>query len=241
MTPFSALRNAVAHTSGDVQFWWRDDDAHRADPKLDTLLRLSQAHGVPVSLAVVPSWVQDGFADVLAPHRARVTCLQHGHAHANHAVAPARKCEFPETRCQAEVRSELQNGVRLLKQHVGTLYQPVFVPPWNRMAPVHYKAMHSAGITGFSARFNNEPAPGLHNMPVDVDIIDWQARCFRGTDACVDTLIAALAAQPNRPIGIMSHHLDHDDACWAFLDELFFEIGAMTGARVVCTRERLGV
>ncbi|MEM7377472.1 MAG: hypothetical protein AAF460_08195 [Pseudomonadota bacterium] len=240
MTSFLAFRRAVAHAPRAVQFWWRDDDAHRPDPQLDALLHLSKTHQVPVSLAVVPSWIQDGFADTLAPHTARVTCLQHGHAHANHAEPPARKCEYPETRSRTEVRSELQHGAQLLRQRVGTLYQPVFVPPWNRMSPVHYEAMQAAQLTGFSARFNNEPAPGLHNLPVDIDIIDWQSRCFRGTDACVGALVKALSTHPERPIGIMTHHLDHDDACWAFLDELFFEIGAMSGARVVCTRERLG-
>ena len=59
-----------------------------------------------------------------------------------------------------------------------------------------------------------------------VDIIDWH-----GTRGCreyaliigeiVSQLDAALADPRLPPIGILTHHLVHDEAAWAFLETLF--------------------
>jgi hypothetical protein len=59
-----------------------------------------------------------------------------------------------------------------------------------------------------------------------VDIIDWH-----GTRGCrahelivgeiVSQLDAALADSSQPPIGILTHHLVHDEASWTFLEALF--------------------
>ena len=220
MNHWQALNRAIEARGRPVHLWWRDDDAHRHDPQLDSLLALSERYHAPVTLAVVPQWLQPSLADTLTPHAGRVQCAVHGFAHADHAKRPVRKCEYPETRPTADITAELKQGIALLRDALPTHWLPAFVPPWNRFDPTHYPALSAAGFKAFSARYNNEFVPDLQNWPIHIDIINWRDKSFAGLDHCTRSLIDAIETAGEQPIGIMTHHLDHDADCWAYLDQL---------------------
>jgi hypothetical protein len=110
----------------------------------------------------------------------------------------------------------------------GTL--PVLAPPWNRIdnaVVAQLPGLGFGGISRYRARLKPEAAPGLLQVNTHVDIIDWAGRRgFRGMEAVLGDLCDHLAARRSgavdaaEPTGLLTHHLDHDEACWAFLESL---------------------
>jgi peptidoglycan/xylan/chitin deacetylase (PgdA/CDA1 family) len=205
-------------------FWWRDDDAVAASPALDRLLELQATREAPLALAIIPAQLQESLAGRLAGHDG-IAALQHGYAHRNHASLTEKKCEFPASRPLADRLSDLQAGQALMRQHFGRQFQPIFVPPWNRLAADCLPEMPRLGYTaasGFTPRKIYWAAPGLAWLNTHVDPIDWH-----GTDnsgAAMRSLTAAsallramrLGEQQLQPVGLLTHHLRHDETIWDF-------------------------
>lgn len=210
------------------QFWWRDDDASKAGLKLKKLADVSA--GLPVCLAVVPNWLDQTLAPWLDKNFDNATILQHGWEHVNHAGPKHKKCEFSNNRQLGDCLHEITNGHALLIKTFNDRYQPVFVPPWNRISDKVIKALPSVGhlalsVYGPRTAFDIPP----RRLNTHVDIINWQkGRGFIGManaiGLCVEHLRAKRQNRPNvdatEPTGILSHHIDHDNGCWEFLEEL---------------------
>ena len=126
--------DAWAAERRQATLWWRDDDAVAATPSLDRLLRLSERHGIPVALAVIPALAEQGLADALA-QVGPVTVLQHGFAHRNHAPPGMRALECGGAPPLGQVAAELRRGRDRLALLFGARFLPVLVPPWNRIDP----------------------------------------------------------------------------------------------------------
>ncbi|MFQ6016977.1 MAG: polysaccharide deacetylase family protein [Kiloniellaceae bacterium] len=210
--------------------WWRDDDAVEPTPALERLLGLTAAQHVPVCLAVIPARATDGLARRLAAARPPVTPVQHGFAHRNHAPTAEKKAELGADRPAAAVLEELARGQARMTALFGTEYMAVLVPPWNRIAAELIPALPGLGFTGLSTyrrRAAAQAAPGLTQVNSHVDIMRWEApRGFLGQAEALDLLIGELQARrrgevgAGEPTGLLTHHLAHDEACWAFLESL---------------------
>ena len=50
-------------------FWWRDDDASRAENRLDRLLKLADKHALPLAIAAIPARLDDSLAGRLRDTR----------------------------------------------------------------------------------------------------------------------------------------------------------------------------
>lgn len=224
--------DAWAAAGRRATLWWRDDDAEAPSPALDRLLALARRHRVPLALAVVPAGAGEALAERLAAAPEAVA-LSHGLDHRNLAPAGARKSEFGPDRPVAELLADAATGWNRLKLLLGAAALPVFVPPWNRMAPALVPRLGDAGLKGLSAfgpRLAAEPAPELVQSNCHVDLIDWRGtRGFVGEAAALGSLVAHLAARregrvdAEEPSGIMSHHLRHDPAAWRFLERVLDE------------------
>ena len=215
------------HAAGRrATFYWRDDDAALPAPALDRLLALSAETGVPLALAVIPARC------VLSPAMlpASVRVLQHGYAHLNHAKGRGEgAAELGLHRPPAQTLAELEEGRKRLADRFGAAFTPALAPPWNRIAPELVPALAAHGFSGLSAageRAAAEPAPGLRQANIHWDLIDWKrGRGFRGYGSALD-LVEHLRrrrrgeADPDEPTGLLSHHLDMDDAGWEFLARL---------------------
>jgi hypothetical protein len=114
----------------------------------------------------------------------------------------------------------------------------MLVPPHNRIAPAVAAALRGAGLAGLST-FNarrNVPS-GIIQANTHVDLMDWTTRRFAGERACLGALVGHLRAKcaeradADEPTGILTHHLAHDEAAWAFLQRLFVALGTHRAVR----------
>jgi hypothetical protein len=228
--------------------WWRDDDAGPADPALARLLGLAARGAAPLGLAVVPAWLTPAAADQVRAAPAEVAVLQHGFAHANHETQPAagerkvRSAECGDARPAAVVLSEIERGRARLAETFGRRFHPVFVPPWNRIAPAVVGGLGALGHRAVSA-FGPRPGPAgagsLSWLNAHADPIAWREdRRFVGARATLDRLRAHLAARragqvdPREPTGLLTHHRDMDPAFWAFLERFLGRVREHPGARL---------
>ncbi len=209
-----------------ARLWLRDDDAVDTTGPLKQLVQLIGQFDVPVALAVIPHFASRALAERVAatPH---VCVALHGHAHTNHAPPGQKKCELGLHRDMQVVLDELTNGRAKLEQMFGERFINLLVPPWNRIDPQLVGKLASTGLAGFST-YGWDCFPeisGVTQLNTHVDIIDWRGtRGGRPASDLVDELAIALATARKLggdPVGILSHHLIHDEAAWEFLRQLF--------------------
>jgi len=230
---FKHLAEELDHcaTAGQLaQFWWRDDDAQILTPELMRLLDLSAQHQAPLSLATIPHGIDGNLVDVVQGLK-QVSILQHGYSHQNFAPPEQRKMELGWHRPIAGIDADIARGFSCLAGRFGAQFVPLMVPPWNRIDARVVAGLYEIGLRGLSTlgpRSGAEVAPGLRQINVHVDIMNWKdGRCFAGEATCVSQIIAHLRAKregradAGEATGIMTHHLVHDQGCWDFLDTLF--------------------
>ena len=227
--------------AGAATVWWRDDDAGAAGPAFERLLALAAAHGAPLALAVVPTWLETAVAAQIETAPGGVRVLQHGYAHQNHEPPAAdgtrgRPAELGGARPLGPALAELRAGWARLATLVPGRLRPALVPPWNRIAPAIRAALPGAGYTVLSALGPRETpvaTVGLRALNVHVDPIQWRAgKRFGGAAWTLDQLTAHLAARrarqadPAEPTGLLTHHRDLTPPAWACLDELLGRLKA---------------
>ncbi|WP_457092414.1 glycosyltransferase [Microvirga sp. P5_D2] len=218
-----------------VQLWWRDDDAVADTPALDRLLSLSRRADAGIALAVIPEKIEASLAERLQAEE-QAFGLVHGWSHANHAPAGEKKAEFGAHRPVEIMAREAEQAFRHARERLGDKLLPIFVPPWNRVATHLLPELVRAGFQGLSTFTNRKtayPTEGLLQVNSHVDPIDWH-----GTRSLLDPalIIASLAgsierraagnADPEEPIGFLTHHLVHDDVIWAFCEALMLRLAA---------------
>ncbi|WP_374634894.1 polysaccharide deacetylase family protein [Paracoccus sp. (in: a-proteobacteria)] len=210
----------LAHDRGrSLRFWLRDDDATRPGPALAHLLTLCAGRDAPATLAVIPAYVQADLAPAL-PAGTRVAL--HGWAHENHAPPGEKKQELGAHRPAGQVLAQLAQGHRHLRALFPGHLIDLLVPPWNRIAPDVIAGLPGIGIRALSA-FGKVTAATLPVLNPDIDPVDWHGtRSLRDPDRLWHELTQAALRDidTGRPIGILTHHLDHDAAIWGFLDRL---------------------
>jgi peptidoglycan/xylan/chitin deacetylase (PgdA/CDA1 family) len=205
--------------------WWRDDDATAPTPLLEMLLQL--ADGVPLALAVIPASARPELARTLERAPA-ASVVQHGWLHRNHSESGGKKSEYGPGRPQSRVAAEIAAGRTRLAAMFGRRVLPVFVPPWNHIAPEYMPLLAESGVRALSAMASSRrPAPeSIARIDIGLDLVDWhRGRGFIGREAALGGLIAGLqamrtglAAAP--AFGILTHHAVMDRAGAAFLARL---------------------
>ncbi|WP_027487781.1 polysaccharide deacetylase family protein [Allorhizobium undicola] len=212
-----------------VRFWWRDDDAVAPGPALDELIELARKYRVPVTLAVIPAPAGEALAERVR-NEPMVGCALHGWSHENHAGAGEKKQELGAHRAASDVLGELSIGLTKLESLFGPSFHPMLVPPWNRISPALVPHLSGIGIRALSVFGAERPDAALPLFNTHVDVMDWHGT-RGGRDAAM--LFDELADWMERDwplIGLLTHHLVHDDAAWQFLDRLF----CLTGEHPAC-------
>lgn len=253
MTGWDDLRAELDAWTADgreATIWWRDDDVVEPTAALDRLLALAAADDIPLTLAVVPARAGPALAARLAANGRpdpRRTLVQHGFAHGNHAPSGEKKVELGAHRPAAAVLEALVRGGARMSALFGASWQPVLVPPWNRIAPEIVAQLGRLGFTGLSTygpRRAVHAAPGVLQVNGHVDIMRWAApRGFLGTSEALALLIDHLRARRTgtadaaEPTGLLTHHLAHDEACWDFLARLAAALAAHAAVRFLAGAE----
>lgn len=211
-----------------AEFWWRDDDAIDATPTLDRLLALRRQLGIPLSLAVIPANARPMLAASLRGE-SDIDVLQHGYAHINHRPDGEKKAELKTDRELWDIARELAEGRGCMIRVFGDDgWRGVMVPPWNRIDPEVAGLLPGLGyhgLTTFDRRAEAEPFPGLTVVNTHIDIVDWvDTRAYAGDAAVIEAAVQHLAAKrtgdadPAEATGLLTHHLAHDEGCWAFIE-----------------------
>lgn len=227
--------------------WWRDDDAGPMTTALERLLDLAARSAQPLALAVIPDSAEAALAERLSNQGSGIAVLQHGFAHRNNAPAGEKKCELTAPRLRPEIPAELRRGQEKLRALFGDRALPVLVPPWNRIDPEMTAALPALGFSGLStykARKQPQAQPNLKQVNCHLDILQWRPeRRFLGLAEAVGLLSDHLSARregkadPAEPSGILSHHAAHDEAAWAFLEELLDRLAQHPAVRFASAAE----
>ena len=217
-----------------ARLWLRDDDAIAATPALERLIALARRWQAPVLLAVIPTAAEPALAQRLVSEPLIEPC-QHGYAHVNHAAPHEKRNEFGVGRPQADALSEIARGRELMSGLFGAKAPPIFTPPWNRIAPEVAAALPSLGFHALSAFGAPQAATQtIAQLNCDLDIIDW--RNGRGCvpvaalNARLAVSLARARARSGAPVGVLLHHLVHDEAAWDYLAALLACIRAHKAA-----------
>lgn len=233
---WSPLDRALSHARDRgyaVRMWWRDDDAVADTPALDRLLSLSRRAGAGIALAAIPQRIEPSLGERLQAEDGAFA-LVHGWSHANHAPAGCKKAEFGAHRPLEIMAAEAMQALLHVQDKLGGKLLPVFVPPWNRIARDLLPMLASLGFSGistFTDRKTAYPTEGLLQVNTHVDPVDWH-----GTRSLLDPglIVASLAgaierraagdADPDEPIGFLTHHLVHDAVIWSFCEALMIRL-----------------
>lgn len=197
--------------------WWRDDDARGATPQLDRLLWA--AAGTPLTLAVIP----DGDLAALGARLSDATgvsVVQHGVDHQNRRVG-REAGEFPHDWRRIRVATQVRAGWRRLSALPGATQ--IYVPPWNDVHPELPAVLEDCRYVGWSAWGQTVGETVPRRVDAHLDLMRWKGgERFRGEAKLLGELRHLLARRRragawDAPIGLLTHHLVHDEAAWAFL------------------------
>lgn len=137
---------------------------------------------------------------------------QHGVDHVNRRPPGAPPSEYAED-VSAATMAGLIRTQRTRLEAAG-LSPAFFTPPWNRIQPGLAEAVALAGFQALSAGEDS------------VDVLRWKGGPrFKGAWAVLRALRRKLAERRaagefHRPVGLLTHHLDHDEPTWRFLNRL---------------------
>ena len=99
-----------------------------------------------LALAVVPGEADASLPTRLAGESVRV--LPHGWRHIDHEWRPAKKAEFGAGRPAEWALEDARAGLEAMHGLFGLLgVTPIFVPPWNRIAPAVAAGLRPLGYT----------------------------------------------------------------------------------------------
>lgn len=203
--------------------WWRDDDARSPTGALEQLLSLSRRRQAPLTLAVITG-----------PHlpllvrrldsEPGVEIAVHGFKHVNRQPEGRGFGEIVESDDVDWVRAQLRATVMTF--HRAGVFPTLFVPPWNNLQPQLMAALPDSSlrtVSGFDQ--NARTVDGVARLDAHLDVLRWKdgAR-FRGAWKFLTRMRRLmkqrrLTGQWDEPIGILTHHLDHDHATWLFLEQ----------------------
>lgn len=211
--------------------WWRDDDAIEPTPQLERMAAMASNLGIPVHLAVIPGRAK----------RELVPCVHslgvfrpvvHGWRHVNHAPRRRPASEFHSSNIFSASRA--WRGLRRMRKLFGESCLPMFVAPWNHVTPALHARLAAFGYQGVSTigpRPQRMACNGLVQINAHIDPIDW-ARQRRLVDP--EELLASLTAHlqdrrlgrcdASEPLGLMTHHLVHEEEVWDFCEALLTEL-----------------
>jgi hypothetical protein len=228
-----------------ASFWVRDDDAIETSPQLTRLHALAINHDISIGLAIIPAQLDPSLPPYIKNQGHRFYPMCHGWTHANHAEAGRRPAEFGADRPMNMLVSEARLAYRTFSSHFGER-GIVFVPPFGRISKPLVRALPELGFSGVSAaagwlerrlsRLSDwnvrfpiaaaQPWSCVPRLDVHIDPINWRTRTAHHPAIISQALVRCLRARRNgwldvnRPIGLVTHHRDHDESIWQVCDAL---------------------
>jgi hypothetical protein len=201
---------------------FRADDVGVPSANFLRLLDLFSGHALPLSLAVVPSWLTAArwsvFKSQVHTGSSQWCWHQHGWRHANHQPR-GKKAEFGGARTKSALRADLSRGKDRLEEIMGADFSPIFTPPWNRCSEQTLELLAELDYQGVS-RSRGEQA-GRAPLPDLYINVDAHTRKEADSDAALQAMCLELSqAVEDRYISIMIHHQLMNDTAFELLELL---------------------
>lgn len=201
----------------------RDDDAVDTTPALTRLSDLTVRFDTPLLLATIPEPATQALADFVN-QRPLIRGAVHGYQHRNHSPKGEKTCELSRHRPLETVLTELRFG----REKLGNLYTKplsgLLVPPWNRIHDEIVPHIEPVGFEGLSTHAWLKQEMPVKMVNTHVDIIHWSGgKVGRELNWVVNELqknLQTARAKGGRAIGILTHHLAHDENAWNTLERL---------------------
>jgi len=229
---FIDMLDRYAREGRTAKLWLRDDDAIEPTEPLSRLVALSATWGAPMTIAAIPANATPALASFFRD-MPLISVAVHGWDHRNYATVFEKKQELGLHRGEDVVVGRLTDGLARIKDLFGEQAIPLLVPPWNRIAPALIPRLATLGYEALSVFGPERDGAPLPMVNTHVDIIDWRgSRGGRDFDPLYAEATARLQATDGAEtsLGVLSHHLVHDEAAWAFLDDFL----AVTTAHPAC-------
>ena len=209
-----------------ANLWLRDDDAIEITGALVQLTQLSATFHIPLLLAVIPQPAKAELHGLFDEHPL-LSAAVHGYEHRNHAKTGQKSIELGGQRSDDQVCRELLASREKLKSVLAGKLTDILVPPWNRISEPVARRLPELGfncVSTFGAAAEANDTKGLCQLNTHLDIIDWKGnRGGRDPDWLVKEFVKLLHEARDAggtPVGILTHHLVHDEIAWMFLEEL---------------------
>ena len=229
-------------------FWIRDDDAIKITQPLERLQLIAARHDTTIGLAVIPALLESDLATFLRFERNNFYPMCHGWKHINFGE-DGNPNEFGTSR---PFRSAFIDATSALQTFRGRFpdIPAVFVPPFNRIAPEISDSLSDIGFVGLSAAprpierrvarlitrfgwlrgFDIASKGRLRRIDTQVDLIDWQSASANDLAEVCDMLLGQLRLRRNgflplgTPIGLLIHHLVHNEHIWNLFERMILLI-----------------
>ncbi len=235
--------------------WVRDDDAIEVTEALDKLERIARRFSIQIGLAVIPSKVEQSLITHLERRSEAFYPMCHGYRHVNYG-AREHPSEFGEDRPLAELSKEARLASEAFSAHFRR--PPVFVPPFCRISPHLERRLTQFGFKRLSnipgktqqrlaklhSRISHLPSlprylsMNVPNVDIHIDVIDWWAASAKQSQQVATDLLGELRLRrkgyipPHTPIGVLTHHLVHDEPTWRSFEELLENLAAEPAVRL---------
>jgi len=246
-------------------FWFRDDDAAAVTPQLLRLRELAVRHGVEIALAVIPGKLESDLVEYLRIEGSPFHEMCHGWKHVDYGPN-GRPGEFGRDRPLSELRADAKLAFNAFEAHFGGA-GVVFVPPYGRIAEELIDALREIGFVGVSTGPTNVerrmarilshlswlPSVRLRNgrsfphFDVQIDPFDWARGSSRTASSVSEEIVGHLRLRrigfvaPHAPIGLLTHHLVHDDATWELCGQLLEALTKHSAVRCARVRSVIGI
>jgi peptidoglycan/xylan/chitin deacetylase (PgdA/CDA1 family) len=226
-----------------ARFWMRDDDACEVTPQLERLAALARRRDFKIGLAVIPSRLTDTLVRSLEADDASFLPMCHGWSHTNYGSVE-KPGEFGPDRPLAEAEADCRRAFERFAACFGA-HPAIFVPPFGcitkdveaTLGDVGFAALSNgptltlARMARLHAKFEVLPPNPFWALParpldVHVDPIDWRRKTAHTPEHIAAELLGELRLRrkgyipSSNPIGLLTHHLVHDEAIWSVCDEL---------------------
>ncbi len=226
------LRAALDQAPGEkiIPVFFRADDVAVPGRQFRDLIQVFSRHRVPLSMAVVPTWLTPArwqAIQALCQADSKLWCFyQHGWRHMNHEKE-GKKQEFGPARTLQDIESDLVRGRDRLASLMGPTFYPAFTPPWNRCTKQTMDVLKESDIGIISRSKGASPAPpkGMKDFQVNVDLHTRKdTTATLGWQYLLDEITYAIT---DRFCGIMIHHQRMNTHAIAFLDSLLEQMRVM--------------
>ncbi|KAB7616008.1 polysaccharide deacetylase [Amylibacter sp. SFDW26] len=211
-----------------LPFWWRDDDAIEPSAKLDQLIEIATQADIPVHLAIIPKFATRALC-VQSEQTQYIIPVTHGWSHQSHAKDGEKNAEFGSSRPIEDSVQDLIMGADRMSDLFGRNMKSMFVPPWNRINPdlfEHLKAIGYDVLSTYLPRKAKYATSKIEHINTHIDPICWKnTRSIVQIDILLNNIVSLLVdrrlgkTDNTEPLGLLTHHLVHDDAIWQFTKE----------------------